>query len=123
MINKDLIKILSKPKIKISLSKKKIRDIKKYFNELRHGFSKSKITEIRRNLYDVKNLKNLSKSKIKEIEENLLELEKSIFRLEKNYDYYDTEYKGIRDIKNLSDLSTDEDYYKPIKTKSAFKNN
>ena len=123
MINKDLIKILSKPKIKISLSKKKIRDIKKYFNELRRGFSKSKITEIRRNLYDVKNLKNLSKSKIKEIEENLLELEKSIFRLEKNYDYYDTEYKGIRDIKNLFDLSTDEDYYKPIKTKSAFKNN
>ena len=123
MINKDLIKILSKQKIKISLSKKKIRDIKKYFNELRHGISKSKITEIRRNLYDVKNLKNLSKSKIKEIEENLLELEKSIFRLEKNYDYYDTEYKGIRDIKNLFDLSTDEDYYKPIKTKSAFKNN
>ena len=29
----DLIKILSKPKPKISLSKKKIKEIKKYFSE------------------------------------------------------------------------------------------
>ena len=34
----DLIKILSKPKPKINLSKKKIKEIKKYFSELRYGF-------------------------------------------------------------------------------------
>ena len=39
---KYLIKILSKPKPKINLSKKKIKEIKKDFNELRYGFSKSK---------------------------------------------------------------------------------
>ena len=50
-----LIKTLSKPKIKISLSKKKIRDTKEDFNKLRYGFSKSKITEIRKNLYEIKN--------------------------------------------------------------------
>ena len=38
----NLIKILSKPKLKINLSKKKIKEIKKEFNELRYGFSKSK---------------------------------------------------------------------------------
>ena len=38
----DLTKILSEPKSKISLSKKKIKEIKKDFNELRYGFSKSK---------------------------------------------------------------------------------
>ena len=38
----NLIKILSKPKLKINLSKKKIKEIKKDFNELRYGFSKSK---------------------------------------------------------------------------------
>ena len=38
----NLIKILSKPKPKINLSKKKIKEIKKDFNELRYGFSKSK---------------------------------------------------------------------------------
>ena len=30
------------------------------------------------------------------------------------------EYRGIRDVKNLFDLSIDEDYYKPIKTNDAF---
>ena len=48
----DLIKILSEPKPKINLSKNKI---KKDFNKLRHGFSKSKINEFRRSLYNIKN--------------------------------------------------------------------
>ena len=39
----DLRKILSQPKIKINLLRKKIRVIKKDFNELRYKFSKSKI--------------------------------------------------------------------------------
>ena len=46
----DLIKILSEPKPKISLSKKKIKEIKKYFSEWRYRFSKSKINEFRRSL-------------------------------------------------------------------------
>ena len=33
------MKILSKPKPKINLSKKEIKEIKKDFNELRYGFS------------------------------------------------------------------------------------
>ena len=39
--------------------------------------------------------------------------------MKKYYDYDDIEYKAIRDVKNLFDLSIDEDYYKPIGTKSA----
>ena len=34
----DLIKILREQKPKINLSKKKIKEIKKYFSELRYGF-------------------------------------------------------------------------------------
>ena len=49
----DLVKIISKPKTKI-LSKKKIKDIKKDFNKSRHVFSKSKIKQIRKSLYDIK---------------------------------------------------------------------
>ena len=41
----------------------------------------------------------------------------------KYYDYDDIDYKGIRDVRDLFDLSTDEDYYKPIITNGAFKNN
>ena len=63
----DLIKILCEPKSKTSLSKKEIRGIKENFSKLRYKFPKSKINKIRRSLYDIKNPKNLSKSKIKRI--------------------------------------------------------
>ena len=55
---------------------------------------------------------------IKETDKNLFELEKSLSSLKKYYDYDDTEYQGRRDIGNLSD-EADEEYYKPMKTKSA----
>ena len=46
----DSIKILSEPKPKINISKKKIKEITKDFSELRYGFSKSKINEFRGSL-------------------------------------------------------------------------
>ena len=57
-----------------------------------------------------------------EIEENLLELEEILFKLIKYYDYDDIEYKGIREVQNLFNLSNDEDYYKPISTITVFDN-
>ena len=69
----DLIKILSEPKPKVNLSKKKIQEIKKDYNKLRYGFSKSKINEFRRSLYNIKKLKHFYTPKIKETEKNLLE--------------------------------------------------
>ena len=82
----DLIKTLNKPKPKINLSKKKIKEIKKDFSRLIYRFSKSKINEFRRSLYNIKIQKNLSTPEIKETEKNLLELEKSLYNL-KYYDY------------------------------------
>ena len=63
--NNELIKILSIPKSKISLSKKRIKEIREEFNKLRHRFSKSKLKEIRRTFYEIKSNKNLFKSKKK----------------------------------------------------------
>ena len=103
-------------------SKPKIEKIRKEFNESRHKFSKSKINEIRRNPYDIENEKNLFAPKTKEIERNVLELAESISKSKKYYDYYDTEYEGIRDVKDLFDLSIDEDYHKPKITKGSFNN-
>ena len=71
-----LIRILSEPKTKISLSKKRIEDTRKDVNKSRHMFSESKIKQIRKRLYDIKNPKSLSKSKIKEIEKIFLNLKK-----------------------------------------------
>ena len=87
------------------------------------NFSKSKINGIRKNLYNIENEKNLFELKIKRIERNLTELEENLSKAKKYHDYDDIEYNGIRDVKDLFDLSIDEDYYKPIITKSAFDNN
>ena len=60
---------------------------------------------------------------MEEIEKNLDELERNLSKIKKYYDYDDTEYRGIKDEKDLFDLSIDEDYYKPIITKTAFNDN
>ena len=103
--------------------KPRIEKIRKEFNESRHKFSKSKINEIRKNLYEIENEKSLFGSKIKEIERNLTELEENLSKPKKYYDYDDIEYRGIRNVKDLFDLPIDEDYYKPIITKGADNNN
>ena len=101
-------------KPKTNFSKARIEKFRKGFNESRHKFSKSKINEIRRNIYKIENEKNSVPPKIKQIERNLTELEENIFKPKKNYDYDDTEYRGLRDVKDLFDLSINEDYCKPI---------
>ena len=108
---------------KASFSKAKTEKIRKEFNESRYKFSKLKVKEIRENLYEMENEKNLSESKIKEIEKNLTELEKNLSKTKKYYDYVDSEYRGIRNVKHLFDLSIDEDYYEPIIFRSAFDDN
>ena len=111
-----------------SFDNARIKKIREDFNKLRDRFLEPKIKQIRRNLYETENKKNLSNSKIKEIEQNLIELEESLFKLNKNYDYIDIEYKGIRDEENLFNGSAfnhwiDDDYYRPIRPKKAFNDN
>ena len=79
----------------------RIKKIREDFNKLRHRFLNPKTEEIKRHLYEIENKKNLSKSKIKRIEENLLDSEKSLFKFKKYYDYDDIEYRGITDVGNL----------------------
>ena len=97
----DLIKILSEPKPETNLSKNKIKGIKKDNNKLRYRFSKSKINEFRKSLYNTKNKKNISIPEIKKTEKNLLEIGKSLSSLKTDYNYDDIEYRGIRDIGNV----------------------
>ena len=63
--------------------------------------------------YDIKHLiiiqaslfnrkqKNLSTPEIPEIEKNLFELEKNLFKPKNYYDHDDIEYKGIRDVAKI----------------------
>ena len=72
-----MIKTLSEPKPKIRINKKKLEEIRKDFNELRHKFSKKEIDRYRKAFYDIKNYKHLSISEIKDAEKNLTELKKN----------------------------------------------
>ena len=114
--------LLSVPNLsEINFSKARIEKIRKEFNESRHTMiSQSKLNEIRRSTYEIENEENLFASKLKEIRRNLLELEENLSKPKKYYDYDDIEYRGIRNVKDLFDLSIDEDYYQPIITKGAF---
>ena len=100
----ELLRALTSPKpvkkgkkLKKKFSKARIEKIRKEFNESRYRFSKLNIKEIRENLYEIQNEKNLSESKIKEIKRNLTKLEENLSKAKKYYDYDDT---GIR-IRNV----------------------
>ena len=76
----------------------------------------------------MKNSKNLSTQKIKETEENFFELGKGISNFKQYHPQDDFQHKNLRNLGNLFNKisfsqSIDEDYYKPIKTKSAFNEN
>ena len=128
-----MIKILSEPKPKIKINKKKLEEIRKDFYELRYKFSKKEIDKYRKAFYDIKNYRYLSASEIKEVGKNLNELKKSL-RFKKfhgdidsvdyddlnNYDdddfANDDEYRKIGSIRRLFK----NDYYTPIKTDDSF---
>ena len=69
-INKENEKNFDNTKPKINFSKEKIEKIGKKFHASRHKFSKSKIKEIRINLYEIKNKKYLFALRVVEIEKN-----------------------------------------------------
>ena len=58
-----------------------------------------KMEEIRKNLYEIENKKNILTPKINETEKNFIELEKNFFRMKKYSDYDDIKYKEIRDVR------------------------
>ena len=57
---------------KISIPKKKLKEIKKDFSELRYKFSKKEIDKFRKSFDNIKH-KNLCASEIREAKKNLVE--------------------------------------------------
>ena len=125
------------PKPEIRVNKRKLKKLRKDFDELRHKFSKKEIDRYRKAFYVAKNKKYLSESEIKKTKKNLTKLKKSL-RFKKfrgnidsvdyedldNYDYNydfadDGEYRQIGRIRTLF-KEFDRDYYKPITTDSSF---
>ena len=118
---KDLIKALSEPKPKIRINKKKLEEIRKYFNELRHKFSKKEIDKYRKAFYDIKNYRHLSVSKIEEARENLNELKKKI-EVKKFHGGIDTvDYDDLDNYDDNYDFADNDEYRKIGSIRRLFK--
>ena len=88
--------ILSKPikkDKKPKFSKARTGKIEREFNELKHKLSKSERKEIIRNLYEIKNKKNIFTQEREKIEKSFDEIENFLPKT-MYYDYDDAEYKG-----------------------------
>ena len=134
---KDLIKALTKPKPTIRINKKKLKEVRKDFYELRHKFSIKEVDKYRKAFYDIKNYIHLLTSEIEETRKNFIELRKSLrfkkvrgnidsadyddlHNYDDNYDFADDDkYRKIGSGERLF-KEFDRDYYKSIRTNSSF---
>ena len=103
----------------------KISDIRRILNRLRDILPKKDRKEIKDKLYKIEHQRNLSEEEKEENDEYLRKLVRILNNKEEYslYDRDDFDYYGIRDIENLFDEASEEDYYKPILVKSSFNGN
>ena len=113
------IKEINTPK-KQPKNKKRIDSIREDFKNLSCKLSKSELKEIKNNLFNIEKTKQFNSKKTNK---RLIDLEKMLIELKKYHDHDDNEYRGIKDIKDLFKLSIDEDYHKPVLLKSGYNNN
>ena len=98
-----------------------IYDIRRILDRLRDILPKKDRMEIKDKLYKIEHQRNISE----EEQEYLRKLVRILNDKEEHslYDRDDFDYYGIRDIENLFDEASEEDYYKPIFVKSSHKGN
>ena len=108
-----------------NLDNDKISDIRRILNRLRDMLPKRYRKEIKKKLYEIENNEDLSEAEKKEDDEYIRKFVRNLNNKEKYspYDCDDFDYYGIRDILNLFDEDSGEDYYKPILVKSFFNGN
>ena len=108
-----------------NLDDDKISDIRRILNRLRDILPKRYRKEIKEKLYEIEHKENLSEAEKEENDEYLRKLVRILNDKEEHslYDRDDFDYYGIRDIENLFDEASEEDYYKPILVKSSFQGN
>ena len=133
MANEELIISILKSKQNIAelfnnnnnLYDDKICDIRKILSRLRDILAKKDRKEIKDKLYKIEHQRNLSEEEKEENDEYLRKLVRILNNKEEYslYDRDDFDYYGIRDIENLFDEASEEDYYKPILVKSSFNGN
>ena len=95
-----------------SKNKERIDVIREELKELSYKLSKSKLKEIKKNLYQIENKMGLLESKYIYIYIYIYldELDERIRKLDKYYHDDDFEYRGIKNVQDLFKLSIDKDH-------------
>ena len=126
MKKEDLIISLLKSKESIAElfndnNNNEISNIRRVLNRLRDILPKKDRKESKDQLYKIEHQRNI----LEEEKDCLRKLVRILDNKEKHslYDCDDFDYYGIRDIENLFDEASEEDYYKPIFVKSSYKGN
>ena len=104
--------------------KKKLKEIKEDFHNLRHEFSKKDADKYRKRFYDIKNYRHLSELEIEEIRKNFNELEKSLSFKNPRNNINNVHYEDLNNHKesdvqdtmmiNIGKLEMLEDYLKSL---------
>ena len=110
-----------KPRPEIRVNKKKLKKLRKDFDELRHKFDKKEIDRYRKAFYDVKNYENLSVSKIKKASNSLNELEKSLRFKKFRVNVHSVNYEDLGNYNYNYDLADDNEYRKIGSIRTLFK--
>ena len=100
-------------------------DIRRTLNRLRDILPKKDRQEIKDKLYKIEHQINISEEEREENDEYLREIVRILNNKEEYslYDRDDFDYYGIRDVENLFDEASEENYYKPIFVESSHKGN
>ena len=100
-------------------------DIRRTLNRLRDILPKKDRQEIKDKLYKIEHQINISEEEREENDEYLREIVRILNNKEEYslYDRDDFDYYGIRDVENLFDQASEENYYKPKFVKSSHKGN
>ena len=124
MKKEDLIISFSKSKqsiFKLFNDNNEISDIRRILNRLRDILPKKDRKEIKDKLYKIERQRNISE----EEQDYLIKLARILNSKEQHslYDCGGFNYYGIRDVENLFDKASEENYYKPTFVKSSHKGN
>ena len=116
MKKEDLIISLLKSKESIAElfndnNNNEISDIRRILNRLRDILPKKDRKEIKDKLYKIEHQRNISEEEQEYLRKLVIILNDKEHSL---YDRDDFDYYGLRDIENLFDEASEEDYYKPI---------
>ena len=109
-----MAKALRESRPRLAIKKNKLKEIKEYFYNLRHKFSKNDAEKYRKLFHDIKNYRPLSELEIEEIRKKFNKLDKSLDFKKPHNDINIIHYEDLNSDKEPNVEDADDDKYRKI---------